>query len=78
MMEPRVRPMTPREARLVGELTLLRDNLAPVVDQITAGHLTDDEALKLAAMLELVAQDLRPTVVQPDAGDDEKPPAPST
>lgn len=66
MMEARGRPMTPGEDRLVAVLTMLRDQLAPVVDQIAAGHLTPDQALQLAAMLELVARDLRPTVVPPD------------
>lgn len=70
MTDSRRQSMTPREQRLVAVLAVLRDQLAPVIDQITAGQLTTDEAVRMAAMLELIVRDLRPTVVPPhDTGD---------
>lgn len=66
----RTRSMTPREQRLVKVCLELNTRLPHLVDQITAGGLADDDRTRLAGMFELIARDLRPTVVPPDdAGD---------
>lgn len=52
-------PVIDRRARLVGMLTLLRDGLAPVVDDLLAGDAPQDQLDALADRLETVADELR-------------------
>lgn len=52
--------MSPDDARLVAALTVLRDQLAPVVDELTFGELTADDRRVLARALRLVADNLEP------------------
>ena len=60
--------MTPQDARLVAALTVLRDQLAPVVDELLADELTEQERAELARALRTVAQDLSPIAVVEGTG----------
>jgi hypothetical protein len=53
-----VSPVTPEDARLVAALTILRDKLAPVVDEIIFGELRPDERRQLAHALRTIADSL--------------------
>jgi hypothetical protein len=50
--------MTPEDARLVAMLTLLRDELGPVVDEIAFGELSTTDRRVLARALRRVADAL--------------------
>lgn len=52
--------MTPRETRLVAALTVLRDHLAPVVDELLAGQLDAEGRAMVATTLRTIADDLDP------------------
>lgn len=56
--------MSPEDARLVAALTILRDQLAPVVDEITFGELDAEDRAELARVLRAVADDLEATAAQ--------------
>lgn len=55
--------MSPEDARLVAALTMLRDQLAPVVDEIAFGELDTEDRRELARALRTVADALAPLVV---------------
>lgn len=55
----RTTPLTPAVAELVAALTLLRDRLAPVVDELLAGEASQAGLDELAVQFELIAADLR-------------------
>ena len=60
------------DRRLVVALTLLRDQLAAVVDEVLARELGEADRAELARALRAVAEDLSPTpVVRSD--EDERP-----
>ena len=48
-----------QRARLVGMLTVLRDGLAPVVDDLLAGDVPQEQLDALADRLKMVADELR-------------------
>lgn len=48
-------PVTPENARLVAALTVLRDQLAPVVDEISFGELDAEDRRELARAFRIVA-----------------------
>jgi hypothetical protein len=52
--------MSVREARVAAMLTLLRDQLAPVVDELLFGELSADDRRVLATALRRVADALEP------------------
>jgi hypothetical protein len=52
--------MTGREQRLVAALTVLRDHLAPVVDELLAGRLDTEGRALIAQSLRTIADDLDP------------------
>jgi hypothetical protein len=52
--------MSVREARVAAMLTLLRDQLAPVVDELLFGELSADDRHVLARALRRVADALEP------------------
>jgi hypothetical protein len=52
--------MSVREARVAAMLTLLRDQLAPVVDELLFGELSADDRRVLAEALRRVADALEP------------------
>lgn len=53
--------MSPHDARLVAALTVLRDHLAPVVDELLAGQLVEADRAELARVFRTVALALDPT-----------------
>jgi hypothetical protein len=55
--------MSLRDARLVAMLTLLRDELGPVVDELTFGELSTEDRQVLARALRRVADTLEPEPV---------------
>ena len=55
--------MSPDDARLVAGLTVLRDQLGPVVDEIAFGELDSEDRRALARALRMVADALAPLVV---------------
>lgn len=57
---------THRRQRLAAALTLLRDELAIVVDELLAGDLSHEDERRLAHALRLIAADLDPVI---DASD---------
>jgi hypothetical protein len=64
--------MTIGDARLIAMLTLLRDDLAPVVDEIAFGELSSADRRALARALRRVADALEPdpgVLVQSDRTD---------
>jgi hypothetical protein len=52
--------VSPDDQRLVAALTVLRDQLAPVVDEIVFGELGGDDRRRLAHALRIVADALCP------------------
>jgi hypothetical protein len=58
-----VHRLTRGDARLVAMLTLLRDELAPVVDELTFGELSTEDRRALAHALRRVADTLEPDPV---------------
>lgn len=55
--------MSPEDERLVAGLVVLRDQLAPVVDEITFGWLSAEDRVELARALRTVADDLDPPAI---------------
>jgi hypothetical protein len=55
--------VSPEDARLAAALTVLRDQLAPVVDQVLFGELSVDDRRVLARALRRVADTLEPEPV---------------
>jgi hypothetical protein len=53
---------THRRYRLVAALTLLRDQLGPVVDELIAGELSREAERRLAKALRMIAADLDPVI----------------
>lgn len=62
-----------RDARLVAALTLLRDRLAGVVDELLARELDEQDRAELARALRTIAQDLAPALVVPGEVDGSSP-----
>lgn len=63
--------LSPADGRLVAALTVLRDQLGPVVDELLAGELGEVDRAELAMALFTVAEELVPpvvAVVEPDRG----------
>jgi hypothetical protein len=58
-----VHRLTRGDARLIAMLTLLRDELAPVVDELTFGELSPEDRRALARALRRVADTLEPDPV---------------
>jgi hypothetical protein len=59
---------TRRRDRLVAALVLLRDQLAPVVDELLADELSRDDQRQLANALRKVADELDSVVEAPEPG----------
>lgn len=57
--------MTTRIEYLIATLTLLRDRLAPVVDELTFGEASPAGLMALAEEFELIAADLRQVAETP-------------
>jgi len=64
--------MNPHDARLVAALTVLRDQLAPVVDELIGGELDQHDRAELAGALRTVADGLDPVSVVAEWGGRER------